>query len=114
VRCNARALCLDPGGGGRNLALKVFATGGLYIAGGIAPRLLPLLTDGRFMEGFLRKGRVAELLSRVPVHVILGGAALPGAATLGLELMAEEWSPSEQRVRVPTPVPFAAMLPTLP
>jgi glucokinase len=88
-----------------NLALKVLATGGLYIAGGIAPQLLPLLAGGRFMEAFMHKGRVAELLSRVPVHVIMQRAALPGAATLGLELMAAEWSPSEQRVQVPTPVP---------
>jgi len=76
-----------------NLALKVLATGGLYIAGGIAPQLLPLLEGGRFMEAFMHKGRVADLLSRVPVHVIMRRAALPGAATLGLELMAARSQP---------------------
>lgn len=73
-----------------NLALKVLATGGLYIAGGIAPKLLPLLEGGRFMEAFLHKGRVGEVLRHVPVHVIMRRAALPGAATRGLELMAAE------------------------
>jgi hypothetical protein len=86
------------------------ATGGLSIAGGIVPQLLPVLAGGRFMEAFMHKGRVAELLSRVPVHVIMQRAALPGAAALGLELMAAEWSPSEQRVQVPTPVPDCSEL----
>jgi glucokinase len=76
-----------------NLALKVLATGGLYVAGGIAPRLLPLLKSPRFMEAFVRKGRVGELMSRVPVHVIMRRAALPGAATRGLELMAARLAP---------------------
>src|SRR5438552_312616 len=53
-----------------NLALKVLATGGVYLAGGIAPQLLPLLEGGAFMKAFVRKGRLEELLRRVPVHVI--------------------------------------------
>jgi len=69
-----------------NLALKVLATGGVYVGGGIPPRILPLLTGGRFLEAFRKKGRLADLLARVPVHVILSHrAALLGAAAHGLE-----------------------------
>ncbi|GAB4576334.1 MAG: glucokinase [Anaerolineae bacterium] len=53
-----------------NLALKVYATGGVYIGGGIPPRILPLLKRPEFLEAFRAKGRFAELLTRVPVHVI--------------------------------------------
>ncbi len=68
-----------------NLALKIMSTGGLYIAGGMAPRIMPLLQDGAFMRAFTAKGRFANLLSNVPVHVITINAALLGAATYGLE-----------------------------
>jgi glucokinase len=68
-----------------NLALKVLATGGVFIGGGIAPRILPMLEDGNFIAAFRRKGRFAELLSRVPIHVIMvDDAALIGAASYGL------------------------------
>jgi glucokinase len=68
-----------------NLALKVLATGGVYLGGGIPPRILPALEKGSFMESFLRKGRFADLLERMPVHVILNSeAALLGAACYGL------------------------------
>lgn len=64
-----------------NLALKAMATGGVYIGGGIAPRILELLKKGPFRESFLDKGRFGELLSGMPVHVILNDrAALFGAA----------------------------------
>ena len=53
-----------------NLALRVIPTGGLYVGGGIAPRLLPLIQTGVFMESFLRKGRMRPLLERVRVTVI--------------------------------------------
>jgi glucokinase len=68
-----------------NMALKVLATGGIYLGGGIPPRILPALSNGRFMDAFLDKGRFAELLQNVPVHVILNPkVALMGAASYGL------------------------------
>jgi glucokinase len=64
-----------------NLALKVMATGGIYLGGGIAPKILPKLLDGTFMRAFLDKGRFAARLERIPVRVILNDkAALLGAA----------------------------------
>ena len=70
-----------------NLALKVLATGGVYVGGGIPPRILSALDDGRFMEAFVRKGRMSGLLARMPVKVILNPkAALLGAACRGLGL----------------------------
>ena len=66
-----------------NLALKLLATGGVYVGGGIAPKILPKLRDGAFMAAFTAKGRFADLLARVPVHVILNDrTALLGAARL--------------------------------
>jgi glucokinase len=70
-----------------NLALKVLATGGVYLGGGIPPRILPALEQEEFIEAFRRKGRMSDLLARVPVHVILNPkVALLGAACHGLEL----------------------------
>jgi len=70
-----------------NLALKVLATGGIYVGGGIPPRILSALENGRFMDAFVRKGRMSGLLARMPVRVILNPkAALLGAACRGLEL----------------------------
>ncbi|HTS52088.1 MAG TPA: glucokinase [Burkholderiales bacterium] len=64
-----------------NLALKIMATGGIFIGGGIAPRILSLLTGPAFMNAFVRKGRMGELLERIPVKVILNDStALIGAA----------------------------------
>jgi glucokinase len=73
-----------------NLALKILATGGIYLGGGIPPRILPALQTGAFMQAFSHKGRLVELLARVPVRVILNPqAALMGAAAYGLTMMAE-------------------------
>lgn len=68
-----------------NLALKVLATGGLYLGGGIPPRILPNLEDGRFMRAFCNKGRLSEVLQKTPVKVITCQAALLGAALYGLD-----------------------------
>jgi glucokinase len=71
-----------------NLVLKVLATGGLYMAGGIPAHILPALQGERFMQAFVRKGRFASLLAQVPVHVIVNPrVALLGAAAYGLELL---------------------------
>ena len=64
-----------------NLALRSLATGGVFVGGGIAPKILPALTDGRFMRAFLAKPPHVALLSSMPVHVIINtDAALIGAA----------------------------------
>ena len=64
-----------------NLALTVLATGGVYLGGGVAPRIVGRLREGGFMAAFTAKGRMSDLLARVPVRVILNDrAALLGAA----------------------------------
>ena len=64
-----------------NLALRGKSTGGVYIGGGIAPKILAKLKDGSFMRAFLDKGRYRNFLSSVPVRVVLNAeAALQGAA----------------------------------
>ncbi len=68
-----------------NLALKVLATGGVYLAGGIPKRVLPWLEDGRFMQAFVSKGRFTDLLQNMPVHAITAQAALLGAIYYGLD-----------------------------
>ena len=70
-----------------NLAIKVLSTGGVYLGGGIPPRILPRLKGPAFMQAFIHKGRFSDLLARMPVHVILHPeAALFGAACYGLTL----------------------------
>ncbi len=68
-----------------NLALKALAMGGLFIGGGIAPKVLPFLERGGFMQGFIDKGRLSPLLTRIPVAVVLDPkTAVWGAATCAL------------------------------
>ena len=70
-----------------NLALQVMATGGIYIGGGIAPRIIWKLTDGTFMKAFRRKGRLSRIVERIPVKVVMNDrAALLGAAVRAAEL----------------------------
>ena len=70
-----------------NLALTGTAVGGVYIGGGIAPKILPRLGNGGFIRAFLDKGRFAGYLERIPVRVVLNdriamlGAARCAAAT---------------------------------
>jgi len=64
-----------------NLALKALARAGLYVGGGIAPKVLPVLTGGEFMRAFTDKGRMASLMAEIPVQVVLDPrTALLGAA----------------------------------
>ena len=64
-----------------NLALKVMATGGLFLAGGISPKILAKLKGPAFMKSFVEKGRLRPLLEAMPVHVIINEkAGLLGAA----------------------------------
>ena len=64
-----------------NLALQYLSNGGVYLAGGIAPKIVPLLQEGDFMEGFLSKGRFEKYLLEIPVKVVMDESApLLGAA----------------------------------
>jgi glucokinase len=64
-----------------NLALKLMASGGMYVGGGIAPRIIERLKDGSFMHAFVAKGRLAPLMRSVPVRVVLNDSvAVMGAA----------------------------------
>lgn len=66
-----------------NLGLKLMARGGIFIGGGIAPRILEKLREPMFMDALTAKGRMKPLLERMPVHVILNGkVGLLGAAHL--------------------------------
>ncbi len=70
-----------------NLALTGMTTGGLYLGGGIPPKILPVLQSGRFMRAFVDKGRFKGFLEKIPIRVILNDrAALLGAAHGALEL----------------------------
>jgi len=68
-----------------NLALKVLSVGGLYIGGGIAPRIVEKLKDGTFIKAFTDKGRLSQLLINMPVRIILE----PRAAQMGAAAYAE-------------------------
>jgi glucokinase len=71
-----------------NLALKMLALGGVYLGGGIAPKILPLLQQGGFVRAFDDKGRLGEVLRRIEVRVVMNQeAALLGAAYCALELL---------------------------
>jgi len=70
-----------------NLALKVLSAGGIYLGGGISPRILADLQKPFFLEALRSKGRFRKLLTDMPVHVILNSrAALLGAVAYGLTL----------------------------
>jgi len=72
-----------------NQALKVMATGGVFVGGGIAPKILPALLEGGFLAGFLAKGRMRPLMEGIQVRIILNDrAALLGP---GVFVAAREW-----------------------
>jgi glucokinase len=80
-----------------NMALTLLSVGGVYIGGGIAPRILEKLKDGTFMKAFTDKGRLSQLLINMPVRVILDSrAALLGAAAYA-EARAAELSGTSPR-----------------
>ncbi len=73
-----------------NLALKTMSTGGLYLGGGIPPRILKALERNSFMEAFTSKGRLTPMMEEIPVHVILNPkAALMGAAMEAIKMKQE-------------------------
>ena len=66
-----------------NLALRYLAAGGVYLGGGIPPKILPALSDGTFLQSFREKGRFSNMMNQVPAFVILNSrAALYGAARM--------------------------------
>jgi glucokinase len=74
-----------------NLALTGITTGGVYLGGGIPPKILPRLKEGRFLEAFIEKGRFRNLLERISVRVIRNErAALLGAAQTALSTTTED------------------------
>ena len=84
-----QALCVESlrlyvsilGSAAGNLALTGMAVGGVYLGGGIPPKILPALKKGPFLKSFLAKGRFSDFLARIPVQVILNDkTALLGAA----------------------------------
>jgi glucokinase len=80
-----------------NVALKVLAMGGMYLGGGIAPKILKTMQNGVFLEAFLDKGRLSPLLHSVPVRIILDDTcALLGAAAYA-EARAAEMSGRSER-----------------
>ena len=71
-----------------NMALKGLTKGGIYLGGGIVPRILPKLREARTWKAFVSKGRFKRFLSSIPVHVILNDkAALLGSASFGAQLL---------------------------
>src|SRR5262249_30122696 len=77
-----------------NLALKMLATGGMFISGGVAAKLLPKLRGPRFLDAFTAKGRMKPLLESIPVKVIINDrVGLLGAARYALTKRAENASP---------------------
>jgi glucokinase len=71
-----------------NLALQVMAIGGVFIGGGIAPKIIWKMKDGTFMKAFKAKGRLSHIVAHIPVKVIMNeGTALLGAASRAMSLL---------------------------
>jgi glucokinase len=85
-----------------NIALKVLAMGGMYLGGGIAPKILKTLSSGAFKQAFLDKGRLSPLLEAIPVKVILDDTcALLGAAAYAEARSTEVSGRSERAASTP-------------
>ena len=79
-----------------NLALKMLATGGVFLGGGIAPKILTKLQKPQFIESFRAKGRMRGLLEKIPVRVVLNDqAALLGAAHFAFYELEKSINPSK-------------------
>ena len=88
-----------------NLALKLLAAGGIYLGGGIAPKILKTLQSGAFLQAFLDKGRLSPLLETIPVRVILDDTcALLGAAAFAETRSAELTGHSERAASYHAPL----------
>lgn len=91
-RCPVASSALDSfvslyGAAAGNLGLMAVSTGGLFVGGGIAPKVIERLKGGLFMQSFTNKGRLSPLLEEMPVHVILDeDAALIGAARRAIRI----------------------------
>ncbi len=86
-----------------NLALTLLSAGGIYLGGGIAPKVLKVMANGKFTEAFLDKGRMTPILETVPVRVILDDTcALLGAAAYAEARAAELSGRSERAASLPT------------
>lgn len=71
-----------------NMALRVLARGGVYLAGGVAAKNIDRFTDGRFMQAFLRKGRFQNILTAIPVNLITNPkVGLLGAAEMAMRML---------------------------
>ena len=71
-----------------NMALKMLAFGGIFIGGGIAPKILSVIKKGSFLASFKEKGRFSGLLESIPIHVILNdNTALLGAMVYARDVM---------------------------
>ncbi len=86
-----------------NLALTLLSAGGIYLGGGIAPKALKVMSNGRFTKAFLDKGRMAPILETVPVRIILDDTcALLGAAAYAEARAAELSGRSERAASLPS------------
>ena len=71
-----------------NMALRLLARGGVYLAGGVAAKNIDQFTDGRFMQAFLRKGRFQQILAAIPVNLITNpNVGLLGAAEMATRMV---------------------------
>jgi glucokinase len=68
-----------------NVLVKVLATGGVYMAGGVVTHTPAALQRPRFVQAFIQKGRFQQLTTNIPVQVVVSHAGLAGAAVRGLE-----------------------------
>ncbi|MBV8543763.1 MAG: glucokinase [Acidobacteria bacterium] len=76
-----------------NMALRLLARGGVYLAGGVAAKNVDRFTDGKFMAAFLRKGRFQNILAAIPVNLITNPkVGLLGAAEMAMRVASGQWS----------------------